>query len=201
MGKISRRELIFGLGAIITSAGLSHCKGTASSKNGDWNVQSKQWWDKKQKKRESQREKERNAGNRAAVARPYPYLQCGRQQSSRGWLGDQVRTFALNQVGEIAFIIENQGNSPSYFCYAEVYEATPARYEVPFTSFKLTGRVLTSVFPGEMKEVVVPWKATKESGAIVVRCYDPTMDTAVPVYKQYDRKNSGVGWSTWVGSR
>ncbi len=131
---------------------------------------------------------------------PRPWLEFPPLVSSRGSFGDQIRPLALNEWGEVAFILANQGNAPAFNCVVELYESVWAAYHVLFTDMQLTGREFIVLQPGERREVVLPWRATRQVGGhIICRCYDPVLDPGNLTYEQYHRQNAGVGWQNWGG--
>ena len=199
---VSRRYVLAGMaGVVATSAFSPGCCFLRKvihhpcNLREEWKKKSTPWWKDRQRARDKQRTAERQSGKRPNVPLPHPYLVIGRERSSRGWLGDQIKQYSLNQWGEIAFIVENKGNAPSWNCYVEIYEGPWADYGVAFSEMKLTDRKLISVRANQKKEVILRWVATRVPGAIAIRCYDPGQDPGLLTFEQYERKNSGGSWS------
>ncbi len=207
MGEISRRQVLIGLG-LLASAGVSMpgcclirgILGNPCNPLDTWKKNNKSWWKSRQAWRERERQAAIDRGERADIALPEPYLECGRIASSRGWLGPQLKAMTFNQMSEVAFVVENKGNAPSWSCFVEVYEGPFAVYGLKFSEMQLNGRKIITLQPGEQKEVVLPFKPTREkNGSISIRCHDPIQDPGIISFQQYDRKNSGGSWRLWLG--
>lgn len=200
--RTSRRQILIGMAGVAATTALSPgccflrkvvCHPCSTRE--EWTNKSRPWWKLREAARDKQRKAEKEAGKRPNVPLPVPFLTIGRERSSRGWLGDQVKRYPLNQWGEVAFVVQNKGNAPSWSCYVEIYEGPWGAYGVSFGDMKLKDRKVVTVRVGQKEEVVLKWMATQVPGHIIIRCYDPAQDQALLTYGQYDRKNSGVAWS------
>jgi len=203
MTRMTRRQAVLGMGALVGSGLLlTSCRPDKFIQRvpGEqfpvWKKQGLQWWTTRQKEREQQRNKERQLGKRPDVKMPYPYLECGRLSSSRGYLGVQVNQLDLDEWGEVAFVVRNLGNAPSENCVTEIYEGPLVPYHIPFVQMTLTDRKIVCVQPWETKEVLLRWRRIREIGSIGIRCYDPLLDPGPLVFEQYDRHDSGISWTT-----
>jgi hypothetical protein len=207
MAKVSRRQLLIGLsgvalgGTFLTGCPpLSEILGGGKSDFEKWMELSRDWWKNRQVLRERERATAREAGKRPKVALPMPYMECGRETSSRGALGDQIKAIPFGEWGEVALVVKNNGNAPSWSCVVELYESIFDPENVLFSKMRRTDSKLFVFQPGERKEVLLRWRATRASrGSIVARCYDPLQDPCKLIYPPSDRKSSGFGWLTWGG--
>ena len=205
MVKVSRRQLLMSLsGVALGSTFLTGCPPLWEVFRGQkndfekWQELSQDWWKRRQALRERERTAAREAGTRPNVALPIPYLECGQEESSRGGLGDQIKTVPFNLWGEVALVVKNNGNAPSWSCVVELYESILDTDNLLFSKMRLTDRKMTVLQPGERKEVLLRWQATRPSrGSIVARCYDAIQDPCKLAYPPSDRKSSGFGWLTW----
>lgn len=203
MSNITRREALREMLGFIMASSILGCK-TINPPDilhddkiiPNWNEFAKSWWKNRLKERYSERERARKIGERPQGPLPYPYLICGRIPSSRGSIADQLLSYDVDEKGEIAFIIQNKGNGPSYSCYAETYEGRfLGANRLIIDELQLRGQIITTVYPGEKKEVIVPWKTTKfEDGSLTIRCYDPMLDPATMSMELFDRKTTGYSW-------
>ena len=197
--KFTRRQVLKSiLGGFLTSfllPGCNHIKRRGLVTTRKWKEGIRGWWIKRQAARASQRKTEREEGKRPDVPTPQPFLFCGKQRSSRGWLGEQIIPLALNEKADVAFVVENRGNAATWTCYVEMYEGPFVAYHIPYTELRLTDRKIISVHPGEAKEVALQWQRTRSVyGSISIRCFDPVLDPGLLTFEQYDRKNSGISW-------
>lgn len=207
MKGMSRRGFLISLGSIFMGSLVARCCairkyiGIPCDSFKEWKKVGKNWWRNRQTWREIERQAARDRGERPDVPLPRPYISMVRERPSRGYFFEQFRNMPLNQWSEIAFIVENQGNAPTWVCVAEAYEGPAYRYHLRYDGeLRLTGRRIIVLQPGEKKEVLVPFQPTRATdGGIVVRCYDPIQDPGIPAYEQYFRQNSGVAWSRWTG--
>lgn len=204
---ISRRKILGLLGGF--GAAISLLPGCCSLKRlirlpceekSTWKIKAKEFWTARVKQRAVQRNAERKIGERPNVKTPFPYLVCDIVESSKGSLASQFRHVPLNQWSEVCFTIKNRGNAAACSCYVEMYECPFANYHMKYSDFRLVSRIVTSVLPGQKKEVAMQWQSTRPTnGGMVARCYDPILDPGALTYEQYYRQSNGFSWSQWIG--
>jgi hypothetical protein len=165
-----------------------------------WKIKAKEFWTARVKQREIQRATERREGKRPNIKTPFPFLECQASESSRGSLAAQFRQIPLNQWSDVYFNVKNRGNGAAYSCYVEMYETPFAKYHMKYSDMRLVSRIVTTVMPGQKKEVTMRWQSTRQTnGGMVARCYDPILDPGASTYEQYYRQSDGFSWSQWIG--
>jgi hypothetical protein len=165
-----------------------------------WKKKAQEFWTERVKKREAQRSVERREGKRPDVKTPYPYLTFDIGPTSHGYLMEQFRQIPLGQWADVYVAVKNKGNGASSTCYIELYEGPYVAYHVKYSDMRLVSRLMTSVLPGQKKEIVTRWQPLRATnGSVVVRCYDPVLDPAAPTYEQYFRQSGSFSWQQWFG--
>lgn len=121
---------------------------------------------------------------------PRPWLDCTSN------FGPQIVGLHLNQPGDVKFTVWNSGNLPAFTCCVELYEG-PGGYSHPLSDYQLRGRKIITLYPGERRDVSLPWVRKQTSGRIVGIVYDPLLD---PIdftnVEQYNRHITSVHWSS-----
>lgn len=205
MPNIPRRQALKGIGGIVI--GGTFLPGCCFIKQftkqpctpfTEWKDGCIAWWEERSTWREKERESARRSGERPDVALPKPYLECGREISSRGWLREQIKPLQVNEWGEVAFRVRNKGNAASWTCYVETYEGPDFWSGVPFSKMRLTDQKIIVLQAGEIKEVVLSWQRTRYIHYdVIIRCYDPVQDPAILKALHPDRKNSAALTADW----
>lgn len=166
----------------------------------EWKAAADAWWKDRREAREWQRAADRAAGRRPNLPFPRPWLACGKVPGSRGSLGDQVRALSPRIGGNVIVTVTNGGSAASWFCCVDLYGGPRNAAGRPFSAMNRSDRKIIAVQPGAKKEVVLRWQGTQESeGILIVRCYDPMLDPAGPVYQIQERKTEGATWQAGGG--
>lgn len=206
MKKITRRKALL-IGGVTTIAAISlpSCCFIREILNvpcdpiKQWKKEGSKWWTDQMKQREAERQKDIIDGKRADVKLPIPYLDIDRIAGPHNHPIYQVRSFHLNEWNDLYVMVRNLGNAPTWTCIIEAYETPTFPYELPFSRFIFNDRVITTLIPGESKEVKLKFRVTKEiDGGCGLRCYDPICDPGYLTFGQYDRFVSGFGWAEWT---
>jgi len=196
MGNMSRREAVFAIAGIVVAGACRPPPPIPGPEPQDpferWRALSGPWW----KERLAERDRDR------LTKVPRPYLTAPPVLSSRGPLADQLRAIGPQQDGEVSFWVYNEGNGASWTCFAEAYEGqwTPSQVDGhPISTYRLTGRRVITLQPGQRREVTVPWRLERLSyGSILVACYDPMLDPRSPTITEVrDRQSTGIHWIQW----
>jgi len=204
---LSRRKilgLMMGSAAVLTlipgCSALRRLFGISPKATDEWRSKAKEFWTARVQKRKAQRAVDRREGKRPDVNTPYPYLAFDISESSRGYLMEQFRQIPLGEWADVYVGVRNQGNGASSTCYVEMFEGPLVPFHVKYSDMRLVSRLMTSVLPGQDKEVVMRWQATRATnGSVVVRCYDPVLDPGAAAYEQYFRQSGGFSWQQWFG--
>jgi len=200
MPKMSRRQAIkIVAGTLVAATGsCGPCPGPGplTPETPKWKRDAGQWWDERRRQREKEKEDARARGeHRGRVAVPRPYLRC------TSAFGPQVRNLQLNQPANVSFTIVNDGNAPSWSCYVELYEGPGYTYQARLSEYRLTGRKVVTIHPGQTREVTLPWQPTRATnGRILGVVYDPMFDPrSFDVVVQRNRQLTAVDWRRWGG--
>ena len=155
-------------------------------KPGKWSRGISEWWKKREKEREHEREKDECGRDRRRVIMPKPYL------DATSNFGPQISALGVGEAGTISFTVWNDGNYPAWTCYVEVYEG-PGGYTSPLSDYKMRGREIITLHPGERREVQLSWVRQQQTGRVVGIVYDPLLDPRdFAVVEQFNRHITSV---------
>jgi len=200
MSKISRRDVLSIGTGVVGGVMISSCcpllefiapeselyaKYCNAKQN--WKDESQPWW----QERKEQREKEREG-----VELRYPHLRVGWLPPSQPF-HEQVKGKKLNELWNVSVVLENLGNAPSWNTVVESFEGNWQSHDgMKYQELTPMGRIITVIHPGEAKEILVPFKATKRNwGYFCLRCYDPLWDSPETfIQRNQHRKHWGGGW-------
>lgn len=160
----------------------------APPKPGKWSRAIGEWIEEREK-REEGREKDECGRDVRRPRRPRPYL------DATSNFGPQITALTLGQAGSVSFTVWNEGNFPAWTCYVEVYEG-PGGYTHPLSDYKLRGRRIITLHPGQQREVTLPWVRQLTTGRIVGVVYDPVLDPRdFAMVEQYNRHITSVHYT------
>jgi hypothetical protein len=95
----------------------------------------------------------------------------------------------------VSLTVRNDGNAPSWTCYVELYEG-PWGYIRPLGDYRLRGRAIVSLCPGERRDVLVPWVRRETAARIVGIVFDPLLDPKdFALVGQHNRHITSVHYS------
>lgn len=131
---------------------------------GQWQDDIRTWWAERKRQRA-----EDGTLHIPVKPIPKPYLDCTSN------FGPQLNAMGLNEPGFMTFEVWNDGNFPSWTCYAELYEG-PFGYNDPLSNYEFRGRTVLTLRPGERVNVAVPWIRKRTSARVVGIVFDPLLD-------------------------
>lgn len=161
-------------------------KAVKPPKPGRWKESINRFLDVREKERQHERPKDECGRDRRKQEMPRPYL------DATSNFAPQISALPVGQAGQVSFTVWNDGSYPAWTCYVDVYEG-PGGYTNPLSAYKLRGRSIISLHPGERREISLPWLREQTTGRIVGIVYDPLLDPKdFLVVEQFNRHITSV---------
>jgi len=158
-------------------------------KPGRWSRAIEEWLEKRDDEREEGVEEDECGRTRRRPRKPRPYL------DATSNFGPQITALATGEAGLVTFTVWNEGTVPAWTCYVELYEG-PGGYTNPLSAYRLRGRRIITLHPGERREVAVPWAREQPTGRIVGIVFDPLLDPRdFAVVEQFNRHITSVHYT------
>ena len=156
---------------------------------GPWKKKIDQFLGQREQEHQHEREKDECGRDRRKQDMPRSFLDASSN------FAPQITALRVGEAGTVSFTVWNDGNFPAWTCYVDVYEG-PGGYTSPLSDYRLRGRAIITLHPGERREISLPWLREQKTGRIVGIVYDPLLDPKdFLVVEQFNRHITSVHYS------